>query len=62
MQEFGDDGKSNSPPKTDLPFPGNGKMSPEKEEPIRLRQENKLLKMETEIPNKAVAFLAKESI
>ena len=43
-------------------FPENRKMSSEKEEPIRLRQENKLLKMETEILNKAAAFLAKESI
>jgi hypothetical protein len=34
-------------------------MSPEKEEPIRLRQENKPLKMEI---NKTAAFLAKESI
>jgi transposase-like protein len=43
-------------------FLGNGKMSPEKEESIRLRQENKPLKMETEILDKAATFLAKESI
>ena len=30
-------------------FPGNGKMSSEKEELIRLRQENKQLRMEKEI-------------
>jgi len=43
-------------------FLGSGKMSSEKEELIRLRQENKLRKMETEILNKAAAFLAKESM
>ena len=43
-------------------FPGNGKMNSEKEELIRLRQENKQLKMEKEILKKAAAFLAKESI
>ena len=43
-------------------FPGNGKMSPEKEELIRHRQENKQLKMEKEILKKAAAFLAKESM
>ena len=43
-------------------FPGNGKMSPEKEELIRLRKENKQLKMEKEILKKAAAFLAKESM
>ena len=43
-------------------FPGNGKMNPEKEELIRLRQENKQLKMEKEILKKAAAFLAKESM
>ena len=43
-------------------FPGNGKMSPEKEELIRLRQANKQLKMEKEILTKAAAFLAKESM
>ena len=41
-------------------FPGNGKMNPEKEELIRLRQENKQLKMEKEILKKAAAFFAKE--
>jgi len=44
------------------PFPGNGKMSPEKEELIRLRKENKQLKMEKEILKKAAAFFAKESM
>ena len=43
-------------------FPGNGKMNSEKEELIRLRQENKQLKMEKEILKKAAAFLAKESM
>ncbi len=43
-------------------FPGNGKMSPEKEELIRLRKENKQLKMEKEILKKAAAFFAKESM
>ena len=43
-------------------FPGNGKMNSEKEELIRLRQENKQLKMEKEILTKAAAFLAKESM
>jgi transposase-like protein len=37
-------------------------MNPEKEELIRLRQENKQLKMEKEILKKAAAFLAKESM
>ena len=43
-------------------FPGNVKMNSEKEELIRLRQENKQLKMEKEILKKAAAFLAKESM
>jgi len=43
-------------------FPGNGEMNSEKEELIRLRQENKQLKMEKEILKKAAAFLAKESM
>ncbi len=43
-------------------FPGNGKMNPEKEELIRLRKENKQLKMEKEILKKAAAFFAKESM
>lgn len=43
-------------------FPGHGKMSPEKEELIRLRKENKRLKMEKEILKKAAAFFAKESM
>jgi len=37
-------------------------MNPEKEELIRLRQENKQLKMEKEILKKAAAFFAKESM
>ena len=44
------------------PFPGNGKMSPEKEELMKLRRENKRLKMEKEILKKAAAFFAKESM
>ena len=43
-------------------FPGNGNMSPEKEELIRLRKENKQLKMEKEILKKAAPFFAKESM
>jgi len=43
-------------------FPGHGKMGPEKEELIRLRKENKQLKMEKEILKKAAAFFAKESM
>jgi len=43
-------------------FPGNGKMSSEKEELIRLRKENKKLKMEKEILKKAAAFFPKESM
>jgi|APSaa5957512622_1039677.scaffolds.fasta_scaffold69293_1 transposase len=43
-------------------FPGNGKMSPEKEELIKLRKEVKQLKMEKEILKKATAFFAKESM
>ena len=43
-------------------FPGKGKMTPEKEELIRLRKENKKLKMEKEILKKAAAFFAKESM
>ncbi len=43
-------------------FPGNGKMTPEKQELIKLRQEVKQLKMEKEILKKATAFFAKESM
>lgn len=43
-------------------FPGNGKMIPENEELLRLRKENKKLKMEKEILKKAAAFFAKESM
>ncbi len=43
-------------------FPGKGKMTPEKDELIRLRKENKKLKMEKEIFKKATAFFAKESM
>lgn len=43
-------------------FPGNGKVTSEKEELIRLRKEVKKLKMEKEILKKAAAFFAKESM
>jgi len=42
-------------------FPGQGKMTPEKEELFKLRKEVKRLKMEREILKKATAFFAKES-
>ncbi len=42
-------------------FPGKGKMTEEKEELLRLRKENKQLRMEKEILKKATAFFAKES-
>jgi transposase-like protein len=43
-------------------FPGNGKMSAEKEELIRLRKEVKQLRMEKEILKKAAAFVTKGSL
>ena len=42
-------------------FPGKGNLSSEKEELIRLRKENKRLRMEREILKKAAAFFANES-
>ena len=42
-------------------FPGQGSMTPEKEENFRLRKEIKQLKMEREILKKAAVFFAKES-
>ncbi len=42
-------------------FPGKGHMASEKEELLRLRKENKRLRMEREILKKATAFFAKES-
>ncbi len=42
-------------------FPGKGKMTVEKEELLKLRKENKQLRMEKEILKKATAFFAKES-
>ena len=42
-------------------FPGNGRMSPEKERIRELEAEVKRLKMEREILKKAAAFFAKES-
>jgi transposase len=42
-------------------FPGQGHLTPEREELQRLRKENQQLKMEREILKKAAAFFAKES-
>ena len=42
-------------------FPGTGHRSPEADELVRLREENRRLKLEREILKKAVAFFAKES-
>jgi transposase len=42
-------------------FPGNGKMTSEKEELHRLRKEVAKLKMERDILKKAAVFFAKES-
>jgi transposase len=42
-------------------FRGNGKLSSEQEEPRRLREENRRLKMERDILKKATAFFAKAS-
>lgn len=42
-------------------FRGNGRRTEEQEELRRLREENRLLKMEREILKKAAAFFAKES-
>ena len=42
-------------------FRGNGKLAAEQEELVRLRRENKQLKLEREILKKAAAFFAKES-
>ena len=42
-------------------FPGNGKMTPEKEELHRLRKEVAKLKMERDILKKATVFFARES-
>ena len=46
----------------DNSFPGNGKMTAEQEELLRLRKEVEQLKMEKEILKKAAAFFAKESL
>jgi transposase len=40
---------------------GNGQMSAEHEELLRLRKENQRLRMEREIVKKATVFFAKES-
>jgi len=42
-------------------FPGNGRMTSEKEEVHRLRQENKRLRMERDILKKALSFFASGS-
>ena len=42
-------------------FRGNGKLTSEKEDLRRLREENRRLKMERDILKKATAFFAKES-
>ncbi len=42
-------------------FPGNGKMTSDKEELQRLQKENEKLKMERDILKKAAVFFAKES-
>jgi transposase len=41
-------------------FRGNGKLTPEQLELRQLREENKRLKMETEVLKKATVFFAKE--
>ncbi|MCP3921510.1 MAG: transposase [Desulfobacterales bacterium] len=42
-------------------FPGQGNLTPEKEEIFKLRKEVQQLKMEREILKKAAVFFAKES-
>lgn len=42
-------------------FPGQGRLTPEKEELQKLRKENQRLRMERDILKKATAFFAKES-
>lgn len=41
-------------------FPGQGRLTPEKEELQKLRKENQRLRMERDILKKATAFFAKE--
>ena len=43
-------------------FPGQGQMKPEQAEIERLKKEVAKLKMERDIPKKAAAFFAKESM
>jgi transposase len=43
-------------------FPGQGQMKPEQAEIDRLRKEVAKLKMERDIPKKAAAYFAKESM
>jgi len=38
-------------------FPGKGQMKPEKEEPVRVRKENRRLRMENEILKKQLVTL-----
>jgi transposase len=42
-------------------FPGNGRLTPEREELRRLREEHQRLRMERDILKKALGFFANES-
>jgi Transposase. len=45
--------------KTEMPFPGSGKLSPEDERMRKLERENRELREENEILKKAAAYFAK---